>query len=381
MKQDEEPTTGQTDQSIADIEEIALSAALVDKPVLSLESVNASCEKHFNVENSFYRSRMPRATHWSVAWSDLMMTMFILFLSMFVYQAAHKEFMVNKTPEIIGGETTDALDVNTETGLIVPIVPIKNSAPLIAAGTVKRVETVHIDDLDIDEVFKKEIVPEGEVAVTPEIFVKKNIHKEKQLSPPPVVPETPATPPAQDIIEPAPLAITSADDTEIKNTDRFSEIYDMSRQALNDNKMGDFASVDLIRDTTMRIILTGDLLFSTGQAELSTHAKSQLRKLSKVIQNTPYMINVIGHTDNQPMNSARYASNWELSVVRASRVARFLIDEMGMNPQQFIVSGYGSNRPRVPNSNVKNRAANRRVEIIISKKLAPAVKATSKNLL
>jgi chemotaxis protein MotB len=81
------------------------------------------------------------------------------------------------------------------------------------------------------------------------------------------------------------------------------------------------------------------------------------------------------------MSSPRYATNWELSVVRASRVARFLIEEMGMNPQQFIVSGYGANRPRVPNSNVKNRAENRRVEIIISKKLAPAVKATSENLL
>ena len=92
------------------------------------------------------------------------------------------------------------------------------------------------------------------------------------------------------------------------------------------------------------------------------------------------MINVIGHTDNQPMHSSRFASNWELSVVRASSVARFLIEEIEMDPTQFIVSGYGSNRPRRPNTNVINRAANRRVEIIISKRLAPAIKATSENL-
>lgn len=92
------------------------------------------------------------------------------------------------------------------------------------------------------------------------------------------------------------------------------------------------------------------------------------------------MINVIGHTDNQPMHSSRFATNWELSVVRASSVARFLIEKMGMDEKQFIVSGYGSNRPRRPNTNVINRAANRRVEIIISKRLAPAEKVTAENL-
>lgn len=154
----------------------------------------------------------------------------------------------------------------------------------------------------------------------------------------------------------------------------------MSKQALTENKLNDFASIDLVPDTTMRIILTGDLLFDTGQADLSESAKQSLRKIAAIIKKTPYMINVIGHTDSLPMHSARFATNWELSVVRASRVARFLIEEMGMNPLQFIVSGYGPYRPRRPNTNVANRAANRRVEIVISKRLPPAVKATPDNL-
>ncbi|MBU0961013.1 MAG: OmpA family protein, partial [Proteobacteria bacterium] len=116
------------------------------------------------------------------------------------------------------------------------------------------------------------------------------------------------------------------------------------------------------------------------QADLSTEARDSLKKIATIIKNTPYMINVIGHTDNLPMHSALFATNWELSVVRASRVARFLIEEMGMQPDQFIVSGYGANRPRQPNTNVVNRAANRRVEIIISKRMPPAVQATPKNL-
>ena len=67
----------------------------------------------FTIADSFYRSRLPRATHWSVAWSDLMMTMFILFLSMFVYQAAHKDFLVSDSPQVIGGSTTDAIELDT----------------------------------------------------------------------------------------------------------------------------------------------------------------------------------------------------------------------------------------------------------------------------
>ncbi len=357
-------------------EETTVPSANKKIVAFSKPTISNSCDQHFNIEDSFYRSRLPRSTHWSVAWSDLMMTMFILFLSMFVYQAAHEDFLVDKTPEVIGGDTTDALDVNTESGLIVPITPIRNTVPLISAGTVKRIETVQIDELDIDEVFKKEIIPKGAIAVTPETIVK--IEKEREIIKE-IVPSAP--PEERDIIEPAPLGLDTKAPPEIKQTDKFTEIYDMSRQALQDKKMSEFASVDLIRDTTMRIILTGDLLFSTGQADLSRNAKNQLQKLSAVIQNSPYMINVIGHTDNQPMNSPIFASNWELSVVRASRVARFLIETMGMNPQQFIVSGYGANRPRVPNSNVVNRATNRRVEIIISKKLAPAVQATPENIL
>jgi chemotaxis protein MotB len=130
----------------------------------------------------------------------------------------------------------------------------------------------------------------------------------------------------------------------------------------------------------MRIILTGDLLFNTGKADLSQTAKQSLQKVAAAIKDTPYMINVVGHTDNLPMKSESFNTNWELSVARASRVARFLIEETGMNPSQFEVSGYSSFRPLKPNTSAENRAINRRVEIIISKKLPAAEQATSENL-
>lgn len=130
----------------------------------------------------------------------------------------------------------------------------------------------------------------------------------------------------------------------------------------------------------MRIVLTGDLLFNAGESELSTNARESLQKVTAVIRSTPYMINVVGHTDNIPMRSSKFKSNWELSLARASTVARYLIEETGMDPNQFVVSGYSSYRPVEPNTTAENRAKNRRVEIIISKRLPEPLPATAENL-
>ncbi len=339
----------------------------------------------FNIEDSFYRSRLPKATHWSVVWSDLMMTMFILFLCMFVYQAAHKDFLVSNTPEIIGGSTMDAIDVDQYQDLIVPIVPLRHNAPLISSGTVFKVEEVELDEVNIDETFRDKLTPpatDKEIETEPEELVEPKEQPVKKITEPVTVPKVPAPVIADhDIMEPAPILDETEAVTKEKAADTFTEMYDASKQSLDANDLEKFASIEVIPDKTMRIILTGDLLFALGKAELSPLAKQSLKKIAAVIKHTPYMINVIGHTDNSPMNSPAFASNWELSVVRASRVARFLIKVTKMNPQQFIVSGYGSHRPRKPNHNTANRAANRRVEIIISKRLAPAVQASSENIL
>jgi len=366
---------------------LSVAGQLHGERLVSPAANNYGPENSFIIEDSFYRSRMPKATHWSIAWSDLMMTMFILFLSLFVYQAAHEEFLVSHTPEVIGGSTTEALDIERDNDLITPIIPLKNKVPLLSAGTIKKVETIKIAPLDIDTVFKEKAEPPPQAMeltaeqemVIPNPDQPPDVPIEEEPAPAPTFPPLSST---GDSIQPTPLlpATEEAPAGEEK-TDRFSGIYDKSQLTLTTNKLNDFASIDLVPDTTMRIILTGDLLFSTGQADLSREAQESLQKIAAIIKNTPYMINVIGHTDNLPMHSSQFTTNWELSVVRASRVARFLIEKMGMQPDQFVVSGYGATRPRKPNTNVLNRAANRRVEIIISKRMPPAVKATSENLL
>lgn len=325
------------------------------------------------------RSSQPRISHWSIAWSDLMMTMFVLFLSLFVYQAAHREFLVSDEIEVIGGETANALEITDESSATLPFVPIRPAAPLITAGTVRKVEPIRLAELDSDLAFFDDQARGGKNRVTA------HLSADWQEEAPPAIPNdaitaaAPSPPSLADspLRQPA-LPDDISPDVSAKQAEQHDFVPDFTvdKALLEQLDLERFASINLVPDHAMRIILTGDLLFATGRAELSTTAIGSLKKIATVIKDSPYMINVIGHTDNVPMQSPRYETNWELSVARASRVARFLIEEIGMNPQQFVVSGYGAQRPLHPNADSSRRAANRRVEIIISRRL-PAPLAVS----
>jgi len=342
----------------------------------------------FHIDDSSFISSLPRATHWSIAWSDLMMTMFILFLSMFVYQAANEEFLKEKKPEILGGDTTEALKSIDASEAAFPFAPIYPGIPLMTAGTIKKVEQTHADiisskydpvaDIQKEKTEEKQVITEFK---TPD----SKLIPEEQIAlilppndTPTITSKNPVTQqPPEEFLEPAPLDPAYPASSEVSS---FQEIFVLSKNILENSNLDKFASIDIIPDKTMRIILTSDLLFALGKSELSYKAKNSLRKIAEIIRRTPYMINVVGHTDNIPMQSYRFKSNWELSVARATTVTRFFIDEIGMDPIQFVVSGYSSYRPIKPNTNAENRAKNRRVEIIISKRLPNPAPLTTKNL-
>ena len=334
----------------------------------------------FHIDDNTFTSSLPRASHWSIAWSDLMMTMFVLFLSMYVYQTANQEFLLKKTPEIIGGDTTEALQSLDSSGATFPFAPIHPGLPLITGGTVKKIEQEKISPQDLDPVYTDDLSQpkENETEEKQErpTFSNDSIEGNLQTS----TVETEDNLSSRGTIAQTPAPSSGFEEVQPPAADRFQEIFTLSTVALKANNLDKFAAIDIIPDKTMRIILTGDLLFALGESELSEDASSSLKKIVEVVQHTPYMINIVGHTDNLPMRSNRFKSNWELSVARASTVARFLIDEMNMDPGQFVVSGYSSNRPIAPNTTAENRAKNRRVEIIISKRLPNPLPATAENL-
>jgi chemotaxis protein MotB len=331
----------------------------------------------FAMDNTSFGSSLPKVSHWSIAWSDLMMTMFILFLSMFIYQAAHKEFLVSDEVEVLGGETSEALEVGDRNQAVFPFMPIKTAPPLMTSGTIKKVEPIHLQDIDVDTAFFDADKTGGKNRIVDSLNQQATTDADETLQESKIDKQS-----VSSEIESSRLAQPSFSypASEQFEQNEFSEDFILEKEALVNLDLEKFASIDLVPDTAMRIILTGDLLFDTGMAELSFSAQNSLRKIADIIKITPYIINVVGHTDNIPMNSDKYATNWELSVARASRVTRFLIEDMNMNPNQFVVSGYGPYRPIKSNTNSRNRAVNRRVEIIISKKLPAPVAVTAENI-
>jgi chemotaxis protein MotB len=124
--------------------------------------------------------------------------------------------------------------------------------------------------------------------------------------------------------------------------------------------------------TILHRLPTSDL-FAPGEAFFNEGAEDLIISTIEVdMQEGVRQVLVDGHTDNVPMKSAKYPSNWELSAARASKVARFIIEKMRFPPGQMVVTGYGEFRPLQENLNDDARAANRRVEIKILKALEVA---------
>lgn len=111
--------------------------------------------------------------------------------------------------------------------------------------------------------------------------------------------------------------------------------------------------------------LMEELLFASGRAELKQASLTTLDTLAAVLRGLPHDIRVEGHTDNVPINTATFPSNWHLSVARAVRTAYYLISRDGLDPGRVAVAGYSEYRPLRPNTSAEHRARNRRVDIVI----------------
>ena len=114
--------------------------------------------------------------------------------------------------------------------------------------------------------------------------------------------------------------------------------------------------------------INASVLFAPGDATLGTSAVAALRAVAQVLAGAEFPITVEGHTDNLPISTVRFPSNWELSAVRASSVVRLFIDA-GVRGDRLTAAGYGDQRPLTDNRNEEGRARNRRVSILIESML------------
>ena len=131
-----------------------------------------------------------------------------------------------------------------------------------------------------------------------------------------------------------------------------------------DAKEGDVSS----KGGIVTVHLESEILFPSGEAELSKHGKEVLARVGDVFKPlTDKQILVGGHTDDAPIHTARFPSNWELSTARAVNVVHFLVDSVGVDPAKLTAAGYSQYHPRS-----SERAQNRRIEILLIPSVASA---------
>lgn len=108
------------------------------------------------------------------------------------------------------------------------------------------------------------------------------------------------------------------------------------------------------------------VLFDTGRADIRPDAVPVLEELAQTLVGLPNHIRVEGHTDNVPIRTARFPSNWELSVNRATSVIRYFLEHHeGFSPKRLSAAGYGEYRPIADNDTAPGRQQNRRVDIVV----------------
>lgn len=149
---------------------------------------------------------------------------------------------------------------------------------------------------------------------------------------------------------------------------------DIGHQQLQDlfEQMGEYieeqslTGVELeLEERGLIIRFAEQVFFDLGQAKLKPDALRILNDLAVHLKDLPNPLRVEGHTDDWPIRTSAFPSNWELSVHRATNVVRHLIEEDGFDPEKLSVAGYSEYRPIRANDTAENRAMNRRVDIVI----------------
>jgi len=139
----------------------------------------------------------------------------------------------------------------------------------------------------------------------------------------------------------------------------YSELEELSDRLSQENDMTVAYSP---KGLVMR--LSDHALFDVAVATLSPQAIPLLNKVGEIIARTSVEVRIEGHTDDLPIRTAQFPSNWELSTARAVNVLRYFIETGGIANQRLSAVGFGEFQPVVPNDSLTHRAQNRRVEII-----------------
>ena len=127
----------------------------------------------------------------------------------------------------------------------------------------------------------------------------------------------------------------------------------------------------------LEIEINADILFPSGAGDFAPDAEPVLDKLAEVLKPFPNPIRVEGHTDNRPIKTTAFRSNWELSAARAASVVHQFTRE-GIDPLRLEIVGFGEFHPRQPNATSDGRNANRRVVVLVLEEVLPGAPVTAR---
>ncbi|WP_083521158.1 flagellar motor protein MotB [Alicyclobacillus kakegawensis] len=167
------------------------------------------------------------------------------------------------------------------------------------------------------------------------------------------------------LVAPAKVATTSQGAVGNQQDQALNRLYEQIREYIQSHHL---QNTVLVLNTVRGVQVTfpDAVLFPTGKATLTPHAKSTLKALVPFLKKVDNNIVVEGYTDNRPIHNSQFPSNWELSAARAIGVVHFFADN-GIQPERLSGTGYGPYHPVAPNNSDANRQKNRRVNIVILK--------------
>ena len=163
-------------------------------------------------------------------------------------------------------------------------------------------------------------------------------------------------------------ALTNPGDSGKEEEVRMSEIQDKLYELIEKENLAAQIMVEM-EDRGLVIRLSESMLFSSGEATVKADAYKKLNKVAKLLDAAPNYIRVEGHTDNLPIHSGLFRSNWQLSTERATHIVELLTVRAGekTSRSRFSAVGYAEYRPLATNATDIGRANNRRVDIVLLK--------------
>jgi chemotaxis protein MotB len=147
--------------------------------------------------------------------------------------------------------------------------------------------------------------------------------------------------------------------------DQLKKIKEKIDNYVVQNHLEKFVSTKITQKEGLVVTFSEKYMFDSGKADIYPEAKEVIKNIAALLVDEPNRIAIEGHTDNTPINTPEFPSNWELSTKRAVNVLKYLLEELKFDPKRLTAAGYGEWHPVAPNDTPENKAKNRRVDLIV----------------